>query len=368
MFGYLLYNLYIGDLKTYKKIPVFVHENHNEVLESIYRAIGSKHLPLHSNFLVHFDSHPDCCRPEHMPACYVADKELLFDAINIESWIIPAVYGGQIDRVAWVKPPWAPQIPAGQHKVIVGENDKEIFINSKLDYFITEGSYCNKEELRHKKTLTLDVLEIDQLPEFEDLVKYTFILDIDLDFFSTKNPFLEIYGDANAYTLLKEIYIIPKTYNVEDEDSIITFSKKRLEHIRNLESFFTHLDEGKTLESYQGECKENDKLLNFVATLKRTYSTNEIDWILVHNAGCTCDEIELPHHVSSRNEILELMVKFETFIRALRGPPTIITISRSSVDDYCPLDQVEFIQSKVLEVIEKVYHQTEVIFEYLKDD
>ena len=46
----------------------------------------------------------------------------------------------------------------------------------------------------------------------------------------------------------------------------------------------------------------------------------DIDWNLVHDAGCTFDDSELPHHVSSKQEIQTLLASTEKLI----GKPTVI--------------------------------------------
>lgn len=72
--------------------------------------------------------------------------------------------------------------------------------------------------------------------------------------------------------------------------------------------------------------------------------------------GCTCDnDADLPDHESSPQEIFSLIEQFKKFLQELQLPPTIVTISRSSYDDYCPADQVEDIQSKVLAALKEVY-------------
>ncbi|KAJ9588402.1 hypothetical protein L9F63_018214, partial [Diploptera punctata] len=70
-----------------------------------------------------------------------------------------------------------------------------------------------------------------------------------------------------------------------------------------------------------------------VSTLMREvyehYPVEQVDWELVHEAGCTCDDTELPHHVTSRDDINTLVAtSFTGLLRSLPGPPTIITISR----------------------------------------
>jgi len=57
------------------------------------------------------------------------------------------------------------------------------------------------------------------------------ILDIDLDFFSTKNPFLELFPDSDLYSRLKSIYTfepVPKELSIEEKKKLaIETSAKR---------------------------------------------------------------------------------------------------------------------------------------------
>jgi hypothetical protein len=56
-------------------VPVSVVEEHDEALVCIYRAIGSKRLPLSGTALIHFDAHPDLLSP-NLPVSAAAWGEL----------------------------------------------------------------------------------------------------------------------------------------------------------------------------------------------------------------------------------------------------------------------------------------------------
>ncbi|CAB0035314.1 unnamed protein product, partial [Trichogramma brassicae] len=64
--------------------------------------------------------------------------------------------------------------------------------------------------------------------------------------------------------------------------------------------------------------------------MHKHYKDQEIDWMLVHNSGCTIDDTELPHHVTSRPD-LERFIEgaFRAFLLALPALPTIVTVART---------------------------------------
>ncbi|KAG5331240.1 CE022 protein, partial [Acromyrmex charruanus] len=80
------------------------------------------------------------------------------------------------------------------------------------------------------------------------------------------------------------------------------------------------------------------------------YRDSEVDWMLVYNAGCTIDDTVLPEHVTEPNDLDRLINgTFRLFLTALPTSPTIVTIARSSEDDYTPLENVDQIQVDVLD-------------------
>jgi len=220
-------------LKTWFKNPVYVCEDHHEVLPHIYRAIGSHHLPLRGTILVHFDAHPDLLLPVDMLAndCYI--KDVLFDTISIGDWILPAVYAGHLSAIVWYKMDWSTQLCDGCYQLGVGRHK----LTGKLrcfneciathchscmhtcrvtlaeEYFLNELLYSPNKDLDNISTISLLVVTFNQDSEWDQAKRSKkarlnkdgnlacdealkllaaaqhWILDIDLDFFSTANPF-----------------------------------------------------------------------------------------------------------------------------------------------------------------------------------
>lgn len=78
----------------------------------------------------------------------------------------------------------------------------------------------------------------------------------------------------------------------------------------------------------------------------------------MYNAGCTRDSRcgDLPHHESTLAEIDRYVRHFEDMLRELLpAVPTVITVARSSDDDYCPVPQVDMIQERVWKTLSRVY-------------
>ena len=107
--------------KLSSHIPVHIVEDHNEALEHIYRAIGSKTLTFSDICMLHLDSHPDLLLP-NIPADLIFDKDVLLDSVSIADWILPAVYAGHLGCIVWIKPQWADQMQDGVYKLGVGKH------------------------------------------------------------------------------------------------------------------------------------------------------------------------------------------------------------------------------------------------------
>ncbi|XP_042317717.1 UPF0489 protein C5orf22 homolog [Sceloporus undulatus] len=442
-------------LRTFPALPVWVAEDHHDVLPFIYRAIGSKHLPASNISFVHLDSHPDLLIPVNMPADTVFDKEALFSELSIENWIMPAVYAGHFSQVIWLHPVWAQQIEEGTHHFLVGKDTSTttIRVTSTDNYFLSDGLYVPADQLENEKSLHLSVrlvnpsrpssnweeshplpsakklklseasaanatiassskddgfflapnptdLETEGLEKIgivhekaagiqdpstscsfgnhtcqtTELVKdilqvlhkgSAFVLDIDLDFFSVKNPFKEIYTQEE-YKILQELYSFKKPNSSSSEEDLLDCVENRIHQLEDLEAAFADLCDDDTEENLQRWASHPGmkNLLPLVCSLKNRMEPP--DYEMVHQAGLTCDYSEIPHHVSTEKEIEGLIQSVKHLLRNL-PKPTLVTIARSSLDDYCPAEQVELIQEKVVNVLRSIYGTLDVHLEYLEN-
>ncbi|KFQ36338.1 UPF0489 protein C5orf22, partial [Mesitornis unicolor] len=436
--------------RAYPALPVWVVEDHQDVLPFIYRAIGSKHLPASNISLVHLDSHPDLLIPVNMPADTVFDKEALFSELSIENWIMPAVYAGHISQVVWLHPPWAQQILEGKHHFLVGKDvsTTTIRVTGTDHYFLSDGLYVPADQLENQKPLNLHVILVkpteasnnqeengevasakklklntddtastasasssvvpgdlghstpslktkevqnastpdkaETLSEcstsgslrnsgcpIREIVKDVcqvlqkgdaYVLDIDLDFFSVKNPFKEMYTQVK-YELLQELYSFQKPHRNAAEVCLLDCVENRVHQLEDLEAAFADLcdsDDEETLQkwaSYPGM----KSLVQLVHSLKTRMESP--DYEMVHQAGLTCDYVELPHHVSTEEEIEGLIQSIKILLKDM-PKPTLVTVARSSLDDYCPSEQVGIIQEKILGLLGSVYGALDVHLDY----
>lgn len=378
-------------LRRFDRIPIFIVENHNEVLEFILRCLGSRHLPFENNKIIHFDSHPDMTIPKYMPAEFVRDKAKLLETVSIENWLMPIAYAGHFNRLVWLKPQWANQIDNGDYRFSIGDHCGFIRCDSTLEYFLGEGTYRPRYDLNNPKLIDLRVAtlfmpaddkaaarERDDQDEIEKIRiesimnetddDETYVLDIDLDFFSTHNPFLACIGNGDKsnkiYAAVKKLFkadfFEKKFSSSSDPDEVMAFVGRRLRHLDDLERVFVHLNDGNSIEDMKSTPESLQSIWQAVTELaelirEEAEDHNAIDWMLYYDAGCTFDSAELPHHESTPGEIDRLIEEFKQFIQQLKRAPTVITISRSSEDDYCPAHQIERIQAAVLNALTEVF-------------
>ena len=109
---------------------------------------------------------------------------------GIAAWITPLVFAGHLQKITWVKPVWAHQIPVGSYSMAVGVDKRSHCIRTDccLPYFLHEGLYTARQFLFNCHTVQLEVVE---KPGDIQCSGGSCIVDIDLDYFGTMNPAFE---------------------------------------------------------------------------------------------------------------------------------------------------------------------------------
>ncbi|OWF34732.1 UPF0489 protein C5orf22-like [Mizuhopecten yessoensis] len=435
----------MAKLRKYGTIPLYIVEDHNEVVPFIHRAIGGRYLPISDIIFVHFDSHPDLLIPAELKADDIFNKDILYESQSIENWILPMVYAGHISDVVWFKPPWCEQITDKTIQFDVGKCSSSGYLRTscKESYFVSETLYRPVEKLLNRKTLTLTVITVQptnwsgshplknsemcqqnceltnqreknarqseekiksrgdglkttdvssqglickqdtgsncgnnediitsdecnatheslcprkkQRPNtcehtesrqsdsslesvhvpplsdkfisklenlFEKFKDCHIVLDIDLDFFSTKNPFREMYS-PRQFQLLQDLYVYNKP--ADDSDEAITMCVEgREEQLSQLKQILMSMGDNPGMIPKHERC---ELILKLVGDLRQTFGEDGVDFRLLHDAGCTCDDTELPHHVSSQEQITLLVDAVQELLCRMHKP-TIITMAR----------------------------------------
>jgi len=434
-----------------KKLPVHIVEQHNDVLPFIHRSIASKRLPFTNIPMLHFDSHPDLLLPTELKAKTVFEPQTLYNQLSIENWLLPLAFAGHVNHVTWVKPPWASQIQSSQQTFSIGKCTKSghVRLTSKENYFMTDGLFQTETGLMDRSEVNLTVMDMvpqgwSQLDEsykpsglsdsrftifpgskqkdsktqrpledetgglkaktgdaigtdpatgadrLQDLLKdRPYILDVDLDFFSTMDPFRDLLKPEEEDALVG-LYKF-QTPKDQADDILLSFTKSRQLRLKQLSSLFSSLDakwtdnprvpspgevrelsvaelaglEPSTLTWLTHDLESHIKLLAHTVIFegKGRDKGHDLTFLVLHDYGCTLDDTPLPHHVSTKEQLEAMLGGFCSLMEGLPRP-NIVTVARSSEDDYCPTHQVDHCQAAVLSCLDKLYGPLDISYGY----
>lgn len=257
-------------LKKFKKIPVYVVEEHNDALQFIYSAIGGKRLPTEGTTLLHFDAHPDMLIDHKLKGQQARSGRELLPLLQIENWIVPAAAAGHISRVVWLRPPWAKQFSDGSRVIRVGDHPATglLRVDSREPYYLSDALYSSN--LLNEKAFTFTVAQLSDVDEgrinilaLHLGISHPYVLDIDLDFFSTGNPFLNLFEKIGLYDRLETIFgsSLPSD---NTEKTAQEFTELRECQLQELENLFEHLEKYGDLKSYKGPNTETHKKVRMI--------------------------------------------------------------------------------------------------------
>lgn len=178
---------------------------------------------------------------------------------------------------------------------------------------------CSESQQCHTTASTEEIMEILKQGD-------AFVLDIDLDFFSVKNPFKEMFTQEE-YKILQELYQFKKPSSNLTEEDLVDIVDTRIHQLEDLEATFADLCDGDDEETVQKWASNPgmESLVPLVQSLKKRMEVP--DYEMVHQAGLTCDYSELPHHISTEQEIEYLIQSVYCLLKSL-PKPTLVTIAR----------------------------------------
>lgn len=346
-------------------LRVVVCASHHHVLPYWYRAARKGELPRTGLTVVHLDAHPDLAVPARpIPDGFPRLDGSHQDGIDIASFQLAAVRAGLVDRVLWVRPAWAPQIPDGEHRFRLGAGvDGYLRVDSPLDYYVLNGVWAPGVALNATRELSLRVLQLDPAPGDGLLVPAgrPYILDIDLDIFSTRNPAVDNLRDAGFSA--EEIATIRRVFARENLD----LDENPAERQRDLAAIEAAIQTVTGGDWYEipgaalrlwwygispGELYELFDLLD-------GKSYQQID-VLV-SQGRTA--VGVPVHKSEQAEIEAALAALEGLTSRRLERPALVTIARSMKDGFTHPFWLGPVETGVLEVLEKTHGPLRVTYD-----
>ncbi len=282
---------------------VFIVEEHNEAFYVWMKAYRDG-LIAPGNLLLHFDDHADFRYPvldtsicEVMNMTGDATAHFVRAELNIDSFIVPAIYLGLINSFCWVRQ----------------DIEKTVTQSLFARTFNNEGKYflqgIAKNGLPDEKCVPFQYIKTGaegfSVLDNNNISAQDVLLDIDLDYFSCcENPYVQ-----NEVV----IEITEQEYNdfLQNRYHYLHFVTARVEAVQYNQSYFY--------------------VLNGVA--ERYPSKREVD----------------------ENEIIRRIGKLVNDLAEKRIEPSLITICRSRHSGFTPRHQWQFIESNLLSALGMLY-------------
>jgi hypothetical protein len=351
--------------------------------------------------LVHIDAHPDLSTPSASESHTIADwndvdtlYEILAEPGGIAEFIIPLFTKHLISQMIWVRSPWSNQLPDGYKKFAVGEYKEQPKVNWRIPYYLDDFSYSADLQTHSHIHLTTCLSE-DELCWHDSVLKrkdfdvpssssngkgakmkrtkrkQRWILDICLDYFSTSNPFLDLFCERLRADQVDEEKIEEWVEVLKEVWSILPFRNPPYKHtrthcmsiIQQLHSTYTEQHKQQVLDLF---AKEHEVMV-------RKWIEEIMPVISIETMRCFTEQghlLLLPHHPITQTETLQqhihelenfiekLVVLFMTELQAEERKddwlPLFITMARSSSDGYT----VNFLQQATIDMIERVFNRT----------
>ena len=209
------------------------------------------------------------------------------------------------------------------------------------------------------RTFTLHVLEIPHKSSKTDsvvistlkdiLLDQTWCLDIDMDFYSTQNPFKGVLGDH--FDCIHDIFRFRDQSSIEET---LKHRKSQLACLKNLcnEDIAAASNSADVSLYLSNLISRHPNLCRTINEAREIVRGDEFITDLFYIGQQT----ELPHHVSTADEIQTLLKKTEFMLKSLDSHPVAITMARSEYDEYSSPGTLDHVHTELVEMLKALYN------------
>lgn len=288
------------------KLPLFIMEEHHEAFYIWSNCYHQGLINPFGNTLLHVDAHDDMCVMGFRSSLDQLGEGLeqiynfVYSELGIADFIIPAVYQGVFNNIAWLSGTFAS--PGKKRNMFVASAQPEgrFFKTAEVNNFTRP--YLEKEKKKWDKHQFFTFQEISLSYDFR--TSQPLVLDIDIDYFASDNSLSSVE---------KKIEITQAAYE---------------EFCNNKYHFFRIMPTA----SYT-VAKENGRFYLHYLEMQEEGKRQEVP----------------------AETIVKRIHSFGEFLDRNQLKPKIIDLCRSRYSGYTPRSQWEFIEKELLKVLQGIY-------------
>jgi UPF0489 domain len=374
---------------------VMVIESHQHALEHIHAALRKNKLVGRPWEMIHFDAHPDlACGIFPAKACFVprldfdtslserpAPRMNLYDlldatAAGIAEWILPLVLAADLKRIAWIKPSCSNQLPDGQHSFQVGAwidanettvasietfmdlpDAAKVKVDWKTPYYYDDNSVRPSEQLLLSQQADLSVVDLSKECSGQPLPKMgsPWMLDICLDYFGCRNPFLDELGSIDVdYTIyLQELVQIMTKKAIESKIYVQESQEIQNAFVNLVRTIHNNGNVGNASQNLERALGGTALAAAVISEVVAQLSNSKNRELLIQKTMEALGVLAIPHEDVATELVDERLKLLDAYLQTLCQRPGIapflVTIARSSNDGFTPMNHVEQLQAHVLQ-------------------
>ncbi|OWZ22509.1 hypothetical protein PHMEG_0002796 [Phytophthora megakarya] len=351
---------------------VVVVDDHHHCLPDIHLAIRQRRLPFSEIHVLHVDAHPDLSFPAAVDASVIFQPDSLYELLDksvagIAEFLLPLVFAGHVNQISWLKPSWATQMPNGAYKQLaIGKRKSNgaMGVTCELPHFVEDELFCpvedmNTSSMRHWNLFAMETNSSDIVTEAITTARQ-------------KSKDLETHiGKADVNIVANVFYCVRyRRDSLEILDAKLRDSERRTfcKLIQRLEAADSQQDNATRRSEWVQVVRElaplyaknvnAEKLLDEFAQVLEKYRGDKRIQREIWAAGPFLD---LPHHENSLEEIECMVNEVEEFLHLhaldATNPPAIVTIAKSTGDEFLPPHQLDVALTSVLQMLERVFDE-----------